>query len=207
MSMSFDLGGGGNSFPFDNVGDTVTGKITLIEEQQQTDMDTGMPAVWENGQPKMMVRVELQTDLRDPADPADDGKRSVYLKGSKKPESRSSMAAAIEAVKNSTGARTLQVGGTFTLSYIGDGQATRRGYNAPKQYQATYQPPTVDLGGGEPAYAQPAPAAQPVAQPVTQQPAPVQQPQQAAPAAAPGAPTPEALAAFQVWQQSQQQAG
>ena len=196
MSLtSFDLGGGGNSFQFDSPGDSVTGKITVIEEQQQTDMQTGQPAVWENGQPKMMVHVELQTDIRDAADPADDGKRSVYLKGSKKPESQSSMAAAIAAVQNSTGARTLQVGGTFTLTYTGDGVPKQRGYNAPKLYTATYVAPSVDLGAGD----QPAPATAP--------PAPPAPPAQPAQAPAPAPSSAEELAAFKQWQQQNQQAG
>lgn len=202
MSMnSFDLGGGGNAFQFETPGDSVTGKITVIEEQQQTDMDSGQPAFWENGQPKMMVRVELQTELRNPVDPGDDGKRSVYLKGSKKPESKSSMAAAIEAVKSSTGARTLQVGGTFTLTYSGDGVASRRGYNAPKQYEATYQAPTVDLMGDQPAPQQQAATApgQPQGAPAAQGQQPTTQPQQQ-PQGMPQM-TPEMQAAFAAWQQ------
>lgn len=207
MSMtSFDLGGGGNAFGFETPGDSVTGKITVIEEQQQTDMESGQPAFWENGQPKMMVRIELQTELRNPSDPSDDGKRSVYLKGSKKPESKSSMAAAIEAVKNSTGARTLQIGGTFSLTYSGDGVASRRGYNPPKQYEATYQPPSVDLMGDQPAEATPAAPQQPapqVQQPAPQQaPAPTPAPQGTAPAM-----TPEQQQAWEAWQQQRAQQG
>lgn len=204
MSLaSFDLGGGGNAFPFDNVGDSVTGRIISIEEQQQTDMDSGQPAVWDSGQPKMMVRVELQTDQRDPANPGDDGKRSIYLKGSRKPESMSSMAAVIVAVRNASGATTLQAGGTLTLTYAADGVPTKRGWNAPKHYTATYVAPSVDLMGDTPA---PAPAA---AAPVQQAPAPAPQAAPAA-AAAPApaaAPTPEQLAAFNAYMASQQATG
>lgn len=145
MSTEYDLGGGGNAFTFETVGDVVTGKITNIQEQQQTDMDSGQPAVWDNGTPKMMVAVELQTNLRDPEDTADDGKRTVYLKGSKKPESESSQAAVLAAVKAATGGTRLTVGGELTLAYVGDGVASRKGFNPPKRYQARYVPGSVNL--------------------------------------------------------------
>lgn len=188
---TFDLGGGGNSFGFDQIGDSVTGQITVIEELQQTDMDTGQPAVWDSGQPKMMVRVELQTEQRDPSNPGDDGRRSVYLKGSRKPESKSSLAAVLVAVQQGTGGgRSIQTGGTLTLTYSGDGVPSRKGYNAPKQYEAVYAPPAVDLGG-PPAQA-PAPQAAPAP----------------APQAAPAAPqmTPEQAAAWAQYQAQQQTA-
>lgn len=203
MTDSFDLGGSGNSFPFDAIGDTVTGTIIAIEQQQQTDMESGLPAVWDNGAPKLMVKVELQTQLRDPADPSDDGKRSVYLKGSRKPESMSSMAAVLGAVRAASGATTLQQGGTLTLTFAGEGVPSRRGYSAPKHYTATYvpaPPAQVDLSG-----AQPASAAPPAAQAPTPAPAPVQQ--APAPAAAVPNLSDEQKAAFLAWQASQQQAG
>lgn len=166
-SNAFDLGGGGNSFEFDHVGASVGGRIIHIEEVQQTDMNTGLPAVWDNGAPKMMVRVEIQTDLRDTA--VDDGKRSVYLKGSRKPETKSSMAAVLAAVLAATGTRAIAPGGNLTLTYVGDGQPSRKGYNAPKQYEATYIAPLVDLGGGNDS---PAPAATPAPQSTPQAVAP-----------------------------------
>lgn len=200
MTDSFDLGGGGNAFPFDNIGDSVTGQIIGIEEQQQTDMDSGLPAVWDNGAPKMMVRVELQTQLSDPTNPGDDGKRAVYLKGSRKAETQSTMAAVLTAVRNASGATTLQVGGTLTLTYASDGVASKRGWNPPKQYTATYDPAPpaqVDLSGhAAPVAAAPAPAPVPAAAP------PV------AAAAAPATTTPELSdeqkAAFLAWQAGQQ---
>lgn len=158
--MGFDIGGGGNAFPFDNIGDTVTGKILTLEEVQQTDMDTGEPAFWNDNpaQPKMMYRVTLQTEIRD--DPSDDGKRSVYLRGSRKPESQSSLAAVLGAVKTVTGGTALDPGATLSLRYIGDGQQTKRGFNAPKLYAAQYQPAAMNIGE-PPAPATPAPQALP----------------------------------------------
>lgn len=206
--QSIDLGAGGSaSFPFDTIGDTVTGRVTNLEEVQQTDLNTGQPAFWDNGQPKMMYRAELQTQLRDDDD--DDGTRSIYLKGSKKPEAQSSLSAVLQAVRTATGKAALAVGGTLTLTYIGDGVAKQRGHNAPKLYAAQYVAPSVDLSG-EQAPAAPAAQfqqpAQAAAAPVYQQPAPqaaapVYTPPAAAPVpavapAAPVGPTPEQIAAI-----------
>ena len=142
-TQGFDLGGGGNSFQFDKVGDSVTGKILTIEQVQQTDLDTGKPATWDNGSPKTMIRIELETDLRE--DEADDGHRSVYLKGARKAESKSSMAAVLGAVRAATKTTLIVEGSTLTLTYSGDGTATKRGWNAPKEYEAEYKPATVSL--------------------------------------------------------------
>jgi len=71
----FLMGQGAKSFPFDKVGDQVTGEIVDASKQQQTNMEDGKPAFWDDGNPKMMVVVTLQTDLKDDED--DDGKRTV----------------------------------------------------------------------------------------------------------------------------------
>lgn len=151
MGMSLDLGGGGSAFPFNTVGDSVTGTILDMEEVQQTDMETGAPAVWDNGQPKVMYRIDLATVLKD--DAFDDGKRSVYLRGSRKSEKQTSLSAVLDAVRVAGGGSKLEKGATLTLTFSGEGVPSKRGWNAPKLYTATYVPPakTVDLN--------PAPAA------------------------------------------------
>lgn len=200
---TFDIGGeGGNSFTFDAIGDSVTGQILNLEEVQQTDMATGAPAFWEGGQPKMMYRVSLQTQLRDPQDPADDGRRAVYLRGSRKPDSGSSLSAVVTAVRAATGGTQLATGATLTLTYVADGVAPQRGFNAPKHYQAQYVPPAMEIG----AQAQQQPAAQAVAaapppaqQPAAQPAAATQPPAQQQPAPTPppsGGMTPEQQAAL-----------
>ena len=192
--QSIDLASGGSaSFPFQNIGDSVTGKVINLEELQQTDLQTGEVKTFTNGQPMMMYRVELQTNLRDSE--MDDGVRSVYLKGSKKAESQSSLAAVLQAVLTATGRAALTVGGTLTLTYTGDGVAKGRGFSAPKQYSAQYAAPSVSLDP-QPAPATPAAPASPWGN----QPAAPQVPTPATPAApAPAAPsglTPEQIAAL-----------
>lgn len=148
MAMSLNLGGdGAGAFPFDKIGDSITGQIADLEEVQQTNMDDNTPAVWADGKPKMMYRVTLKTALRSGEDPNDDGTRSVYLRGSKKADSKSSLAAVLGAVKAATGGTDLKVGGTLSLTYASDGIASQRGWNPPKQYTATYAAPSVNLDG------------------------------------------------------------
>jgi hypothetical protein len=136
---TFLLGGGGKSAKFENVGDSVTGTIASPPEvKQQTKMGTGDPLTWDNGDPKMQLVVALQTTLREDGD--DDGIRNLYVKGSKKPESQSLHAAVAGAVA-AAGAKGLDIGGTLTVTYIGNGVSTTVGFNPPKKYQATYKAP------------------------------------------------------------------
>lgn len=174
---TFNLGGdAGNSFSFDYIGAQVTGTVLDLVEQQQTDMQTGEPKTFSNGQPMMMYRVDLQTQERDPNNPMDDGRRSIYLKGSRAPETQSSLAAVLAAIKQATGTANIATGGTLTVQYVGDGQPKQRGFSAPKLYAASYQPPTHSLGE-EPVrpqqvMAQPSPQQQFAQQQAAQGPAP-----------------------------------
>lgn len=142
--MSFDLGGTSEtSFPFLTFGDSVTGKVVDVKEIQQTDMNTGLPACWPDGKPKMQHRVTLQTELRN--DPDDDGMRSVFLRGGRKPEDRSTLSAVLGAIKAATGGTALDAGGLLTLTYVADRPGAQRGFVA-KCYEATYRPPSTQLG-------------------------------------------------------------
>jgi hypothetical protein len=198
---NFLLGGGGASAKFDNVGDTVTGTIVSAEVKDQTDIQTGKPLTWDNGDVRKQLVVRLQTAERDPADPDDDGIRTVYVKGSKKPGSRSLHDAVASAVR-AAGGKSLEVGGTLTVTHDGTEPSQTRGFSDRKLYAASYRVPdraaqASEFLGATP-QAPPAPAAPAVAPPA------------AAPAPAPAAPamTPEQVAAFAAWQASQgQQAG
>lgn len=126
---------GGKSAAFPTVGTTVTGRLTTEPKvQQQTDIKTGDPKFFANGDPMMQIVVSFATDQRDPADPEDDGVRQLYVKANM-------LKAIREAVKTS-GAKGLEVGGTLSVTYTADGEVTQRGFNPPKLYTATYQPPT-----------------------------------------------------------------
>lgn len=207
MTDGFDLGGsGGSSFSFGKQGAqpgaSVTGTILDMKEVQSTHYDgpdVGKPEFWPNGDPKMQYKVTLQTELRDPANPADDGTRNVYLDGRRRPNdngTKSKLCAVLDAVRAVTGGTQLQRGGRLTLQWV-----SGMGFSGdPRNYVAQYVAPAIDLAG-PPAVA-PAPVVAPVAPvipahvdqaPVVNAapPAPV-----AAPAPAPADPTPEAIAAL-----------
>lgn len=142
MTQAFDdfMGGGRSlSFQFYAPGDSVTGIITKMEQVAQTDMDTGQPKFFPNGQPKLMWAVTLQTTFRngeglkdwDPQNEEDSGERMVYLKWK-------SEDAVKQAVKAS-GARAPELGGTLTLTYTKVGP--KQGNFNTKLWGAQYRPP------------------------------------------------------------------
>lgn len=138
----FLMGTGGKAFSFEAIGDTVSGTIVEMKKRQQTDMQTNAPAYWDNGDPKMMLQVILQTELQE--DEEDEGLRSVYLRGGNhtavKGKGASSLVAVKDAVKRSGASDGIQPGGRLTLQYSGEGKAANKGFNPPKLYQATYVP-------------------------------------------------------------------
>lgn len=138
----FLMGGGGKSAKFDTPGTTITGTITSPPQvRQQTDMETGKPLTWDNGDPRLQLVVQLQTNEHDDND--DDGTRNLYVKGSRDPASGSLHAAVAIAVQ-AAGAKGLEPGGTLSVKYVGDGVAKTRGFNPPKRYVAKYTPPAAD---------------------------------------------------------------
>ena len=74
-----ELDGGGKAWSPDKVGEKLDGVITLIERRQQRSFDGGAPLTWDDGSPRMLTYIELQTSEKDDAD--DDGVRALYLKG------------------------------------------------------------------------------------------------------------------------------
>lgn len=144
----FLMGSGGKAFPFEAIGDRVTGTIVAMQKRQQTDMQTGDPVFWANGDPKMMLQLTLQTELSESDD--DEGTRSVYLRGGNyiptKGKGTSSLVAVKDAVKRSGTDKGIEIGGTLSLEYSGEAKATGKGFAA-KLYVADYAPPRygVDL--------------------------------------------------------------
>jgi hypothetical protein len=123
---------------FSKIGDVHKGKIVDCKERQQTDMDTGEPESWPDGNPKMMVVMTIQTAERDPEVDGDDGTRKVYMK---RPSGIYN--AFIGALK--TAKCKPVIGGTVAFKYIKDGVPPKKGYNAPKEFAAVYAPPGQPL--------------------------------------------------------------
>lgn len=145
----FLMGSGVKAFPFEEIGDSVQGIITDMTKQQQTNMETQEPLYWQNGDPRMMLRVTLETNLREGEN--DEGMRSVYLRGGNftvaRGKGNSSLQAVKDAVKRSGSAKGIEEGGLLTLTYTGEGTRPNKGMNPPKLYSAEYAPPSgaVDL--------------------------------------------------------------
>ena len=126
------MGAGSRAATFPQIGATVTGEIiTEPQVQQQTDLDTGEPKAFANGDPMLQIIVVLQTGEREDVD--DDGKRTLYIKAN--------MQKAIKEAVTAAKASGLEKGGTLAVQYSSDGEPKKRGFNAPKFYRAAYQPP------------------------------------------------------------------
>ncbi len=174
--MSFDgvsdflSGGSGRAAKFDNPGDTVKGIILSADVRQQMDPVSKVLKTYNDGNPMMQLVVNLQTDIRDPADPEDDGVRTVYIKGAKK-NPQSGTGALIAALAQA-GAPSIAEGGTLVVQFTGLGVATMG--NPPKLWAMAYKAPVgnpqvanlLDAGAQQQApqaYAAPLPGYQPQA--------------------------------------------
>lgn len=99
------------------------------------DLETLEPKYWPNGDPVYELIVDVQTNLRDPSDPADDGVRRHYLGGYKKK--------AVElALKKAAVRGAPKRGGWLKLVYTADNlQEQKRGKRPPKMWEAEYRAP------------------------------------------------------------------
>lgn len=132
---AFLLSSGTPSFKFIPVGATVKGTIESLEMMQQNDFESGAPLWWDEAktQPRMQLRIVLQTDLRDESITNDDGRRAIYVKGNLQQSVR-------DAIKKA-GADKIEEGGLLAVKYVKDGKAEGK-LNPPKEYVAQYEAPT-----------------------------------------------------------------
>ncbi|MFY1658550.1 hypothetical protein [Micromonospora sp. WMMD1274] len=148
------------------IGYTVIGTIVdqpKVEQMKKYDSDE--LDFWPSGDPKMQIVVTLGTELRDPANAQDDGKRKLHI-------SPRMMKPVREAVQRA-GAPGLAIGGRLAVRRTGGTGAT----GSPFEFAAEYAPPAVDPGsllGGNAAAAPVSPA--PPAAPMLTQPQPQPQP-------------------------------
>lgn len=128
----FLMGGGVKSAKFEKPGTIVKGTIVAKPElQQQRDIKDGKPLTFDNGDPKMQVKIILQTEQRDDED--DDGRRALYVKAN--------MLKAVQDAVKKAGEKGLAVGGALAVKYVKDGEKKNKGFNAPKLYAAKYEAP------------------------------------------------------------------
>jgi len=139
-SAGFLEGNGSKYFPFKNIGDSITGVIAEDpQEKQQTKIGTDELLTWPDGNPKKVLIITLQTDLRDPENADDEGLRTVWA-----PNPGGIRAALIKAVK-AAGAKQLDVGGKLTVTFVSEGERSNPAFNPPKQYSASYAAPSGAL--------------------------------------------------------------
>ena len=224
MSTANDIlfGSGVPYAKFDAPGVTWSGRIVAISEPYQEreyvkgDPGGGAPKTYPSGDPIMSFSIDLDTGLRDATIEGDDGRRRIYMDGSR-------IKRAVRDAVKAAGARALVEGSHLSITYTSDEVPgdPRSGKNYAAQYTPGNPASNVLMGQvGQPATpqyqqapAQPYAPQQPAPQYAPQQPqyapqqpqyapqqpvqaAPVQQqpPAPAAPAA-PAGPTPEQLAA------------
>jgi hypothetical protein len=130
----FLLSSGVAAAKFEHPGTSVSGKITLLRVEQQREIDSGKPKYWDNGEPQMQIVCHVQTSIRDPQVPDDDGVRALYI--------RNNMKAAVSTAVRKSRAK-LETGGVLTVTYTGDGERKSAAFNPPKLYAAEYAPPSV----------------------------------------------------------------
>lgn len=98
-------------------GDVVTGTVDSEPTLRQSrDYDTGLPATFPSGDPKMEIVVILQTAERSDEYEDDDGKRQVVMKKGK------NLALAVRQAVKVAGASGLEIGGTLTITHEGEEQ-------------------------------------------------------------------------------------
>lgn len=148
------------------VGYTVVGTITdQPKAEQMKKHNSDELDFWPSGDPKMQIIVTLQTDLRDPSDAQDEGKRKLHIPPRM-------MGPVREAVRRS-GAPGLAIGGRLAIRRTGGTGLV----GSPFEFAAEYAPPTVDPGslmggnGAAPTSAPPAQAPMTAAAPPAMSPA------------------------------------
>lgn len=133
-----------HSAKFVSPGDTVAGEIKEISEPMQcTDYGTNKPSYWPSGDPMMQAKITLATDLRDPQDPQDDGKRGLWVVQSAK---QGGLLWAIREAIKETGVDTIKPGGFLQVTFVGTDPESKNPANPRKLYQAQYRAPAA--GGG-----------------------------------------------------------
>lgn len=120
---------------FPNVGAVVEGYILeRPKKTEQRDIATNEIKRFPNsGDPMMQVLIKLQTTLRDPDSPDDDGRRTLYAKNT--------MTNAIGEAMRAAGAKRLEVGGFLQVGRTADIPPKQRGYQPTKNFVAKYTPP------------------------------------------------------------------
>lgn len=124
---------GGSSLMPDTIGETVSGIIQNAKLQQANDIKTGKPDTWDNGEPKMQILIDVETSQGDP------GTFFIKTWGLQKK-------AFLQAITNSPfkdANSAMANGNRFSVTYLGEGESTKPGFNRPKLYEYKFEPGTA----------------------------------------------------------------
>jgi len=127
----FLMRGGTPSVKFPVLGSTIIGAVTKpIKVTEVRDPATKEVKRWPNGDPKMQVIIELQTELRESDD--DNGERTLWAKGQ--------MQNAIRDAVREAGAKGILPGGVLQVTWSSEKKSSS-GLQPQKIYSANYWPP------------------------------------------------------------------
>jgi hypothetical protein len=143
MSNDIDdlLAGGSASFKFETIGDTIKGRIISAKVKQQTDLDTGQPKTFSNGDPMNQLVVTIEHE--------DGEEYAVYLKGGKYEPAEGAGKSGLDAIRDALNGEKLTEGGTIAIQFSGLGKKTKAAYSAPKLFVAQYKPPVASVAVGD----------------------------------------------------------
>jgi len=122
------------------VGTTVSGNIARESRiMQQRDPDDNELLWWDEAktQPRNQLVVYLDLGFPHPdkeAFPEGDTVWALYVKGK-------SLTEAVRTAVRASGRKGLEIGGKLSVTYTGEGERTKKAFNPPKLFMASYVPP------------------------------------------------------------------
>jgi hypothetical protein len=127
------MGGGLPSVKFANLGDKTEGLIVRVgEPRQQTDFSSGELKTWPDGNPVMVIPVELKTEARE--GPDDDGGRTLWIQLGSELHGKTR-----DAIRKSGGSG-LEVGGWISVVHDKTEPSKIRGGYPKKLHTVVYVP-------------------------------------------------------------------
>lgn len=132
-------GSGARTVKFEDEGDTFTGTVVDVKVEQAKDFDSGEPATWPDGKPRMQQVFTFEVE---PEDDEDTGKRRLYVD---KPRMRKAI---LEALKDAGVKDKAEIiGGKLSVKFTGrdlewENPRTKRKpskNNAPKLWAAKFE--------------------------------------------------------------------
>lgn len=121
----------------------IKGTVVKVERKQQTDIDSGTPLTWDNGDPKMQTVFTLQV-AAPTAD--DDGLRTIYARGGKHDVGEGSgeaMETAIFAAYRKAGITTIE-GAELVVEHSG-WSVKKKGKNPARLFTAYARPASTPV--------------------------------------------------------------